>query len=211
MDIAILLYPRFTALDAVGPYEVLVRLPGMELGFVAERPGPVTTDTGCLTIQVERSIADVTDAQVLVIPGGPGSDDLMHDGPLHDWIRSVHETTRWTTTVCTGSLILASTGLLRDTPAVTHWLAMDRLGELGAIPTAQRVVTSGRFATAAGVSAGVDLALTIAADLQGDEVAQMIQLGIEYDPQPPFASGSPETAPPEITAAMRQLSRHVMH
>lgn len=203
MKIAIFVFPRFTALDAVGPYEVLSRLPGADLTFVGENPGSVRTDTGRLGLEVDATIADVDSADILLVPGGPGQNDLMSDGPVHTWLRHMDKKSTWTTSVCTGSLILAAAGLLEGRPATTHWSALDQLKKYGAIPTEERVVTDGKYVTAAGVSAGIDMALTLTAKVAGDDYAQRLQLAIEYDPQPPFNAGSPRTAPPEILAALQ--------
>jgi putative intracellular protease/amidase len=203
LKIAIFVFPRFTALDAIGPYEVLSRLPDANLTFVGENPGSVRTDTGRLGLEVDATIADVDSADVLLIPGGPGQSDHMSDGPVHSWIRHIDASSTWTTTVCTGSLILAAAGLLESRPATTHWSALAELKKYGAIPTQERVVTDGKYVTAAGVSAGIDMALTLTAKIAGEDYAQRLQLAIEYDPQPPFNSGSPRTAPPEILAAMQ--------
>jgi transcriptional regulator GlxA family with amidase domain len=143
---------------------------------------------------------------VLLIPGGPGEDVLREDAVI-DWVRAAHETSTWTTSVCTGALVLARAGVLDGVRATTHWLAMDRLGELGAIPTSERVVQEGKIVTAAGVSAGIDMALTLAARIAGDDVAQTIQLYTEYDPQPPFDAGSPAKAPEHIMDPVRARSR----
>jgi putative intracellular protease/amidase len=203
LKIAIFVFPRFTALDAVGPYEVLSRLPGADLTFVGENPGSVRTDTGRLGLEVDATIADVDSADILLVPGGPGQNDLMSDGPVHTWLRHMDKKSTWTTSVCTGSLILAAAGLLEGRPATTHWSALDQLKKYGAIPTEERVVTDGKYVTAAGVSAGIDMALTLTAKVAGDDYAQRLQLAIEYDPQPPFNAGSPRTAPPEILAALQ--------
>ena len=206
MQIAILLYDRFTALDAVGPYEVLSRLPGADLRFVGAEARPYTTDTGRLTVQADRSLDEVPSPDVLLIPGGPGEDVLREDRIL-DWVRTAHASTTYTTSVCTGALVLARAGVLDGVRATTHWLAMDRLRELGAIPTSERVVQEGKIVTAAGVSAGIDMALHLAAQIAGEEVAQTIQLFTEYDPQPPFDAGSPEKAPAELVERARGASR----
>ncbi len=207
MDIAILLYERFTALDAIGPYEVLSRLPGASVAFVAAEPGPVRTDSGALALLAERSIADVAHPEIVLVPGGPGEVAVRVGGPALEWLRQAHESSTWTTSVCTGSLVLAAAGVLEGRRATSHWLALEELGRLGALPVAERVVFDGKLATAAGVSAGIDMALALAAKLAGDEVAQAIQLGIEYDPQPPFDAGSPRTAPPPVVEALRARSR----
>jgi putative intracellular protease/amidase len=207
MKIAILLYQRLTALDAIGPYEVLSRLPGSSLTFVAQEAGPVRTDNGILTLLAESAIDDVDPPDIVLVPGGPGEVAARAGGPVLDWLRSVHETSTWTTSVCTGSLILAAAGVLEGKRATSHWLALEQLGRLGAVPVAERVVFDGKIVTAAGVSAGIDMALTLAARIAGDEVAQAIQLGIEYDPQPPFDAGSPAKAPADVVQLLRGRSR----
>jgi transcriptional regulator GlxA family with amidase domain len=198
MEIAIPIFDRFTALDAVGPYEVLSRLPDARVRFVAQEPGPQQTETRMLTLTAEASLADVPNPDVLVVPGGFGTRPLMEDESMLDWIRSVHEGSQWTTSVCTGSLLLAAAGLLDGLEATTHWGSLDVLAQHGAKPTQKRVVEQGKIITAAGVSSGIDMALTLAARIAGDEVAQAIQLSIEYDPQPPFDSGSLEKAPESV-------------
>jgi transcriptional regulator GlxA family with amidase domain len=203
MDIAIPLFDRFTALDAVGPYETLSRLPGARVTFVAAEPGPVLTDNRMLSLVAERALADLPHPDIVVVPGGIGTRAMMNDAELVDWVRVAHETTQWTCSVCTGSLVLGAAGLLDGLEATTHWMAMDTLASTGALPTGRRVVEQGKIITAAGVSAGIDMGLTLAARIAGDTVAQAIQLGIEYDPQPPFDSGSPEKAPAEVVEICR--------
>jgi putative intracellular protease/amidase len=210
MQIAILLYNRFTVLDAIGPYQVLSGIPGAEAVFVAEQPGPVRDEVGSLILSAGAGLADVPRPDVVVVPGGPGQNDQMHDGPLHDWLRAADQTSTWTTSVCTGSLILAGAGLLAGRRATTHWLAMDELGALGATPVGDRVVSDGKYVTAAGVSSGIDMALTLAGRLAGDEAAQAIQLMIEYDPQPPYDAGSADRAPAEIVSRLRARSRFLL-
>jgi transcriptional regulator GlxA family with amidase domain len=203
MQIAILLFERLTALDAVGPYEVLSRLPSATVTFVAREPGPKRTDNGWLALTADAALQDVPAADVVLVPGGVGRKALMDDRAVHDWLRRAHETSTWTTSVCTGSLVLAAAGLLANKRATTHWLAMRELQELGAQPVEQRVVFDGKLVTAAGVSAGIDMALSLAAEIAGEQVAQAIQLGIEYDPQPPFDSGSPLSASPRTVELIR--------
>jgi putative intracellular protease/amidase len=198
MQIAYLLYDRFTALDITGPHDAFNSVPGNESVFVAKEPGPISNESDTLKMVAEASLADVTEPDIVVVPGGFGNRMLMEDQELHDWIRQVHENTTWTTSVCTGSLLLAAAGLLDGKPATGHWLARDQLAELGAKPVPERVVETGKIVTAAGVSSGIDMALHLIQKINGVEVAQAVQLGIEYDPQPPLDSGSPEKAPKEI-------------
>jgi putative intracellular protease/amidase len=210
MEVAILIFDRLTALDAVGPYEVLRSVPGATVKFVAMERGPKRTDAGSLALVADYELGEVTAPDVIVIPGGPGQIALMDDQPVLDWIRQAHQTSRWTTSVCTGSLILGAAGLLKGLRATTHWLALDILRSLGAEPVSERVVIEGKIVTAAGVSAGIDMALTLVARESGMAAAQAIQLGIEYDPQPPFNSGSPAKAPAEIVELLRSRSRFIM-
>ncbi|HKG23141.1 MAG TPA: DJ-1/PfpI family protein [Blastocatellia bacterium] len=210
MEIAILIFDRFTALDAIGPYEVLRSAPEASVKFVARERGPVRTDAGSLALVADYALDEVTSPDVLVVPGGPGQVALMDDQATLGWVRRVHEGTKWTTSVCTGSLILGAAGLLKGLRATSHWLALDILGKLGAEPVTERVVIEGKIITAAGVSAGIDMALTLAGREFGAETAQMIQLGIEYDPQPPFDAGSPGKAPQAIVERLRGWSRFIL-
>lgn len=205
MEIAILLYPGFTALDAMGPYEVLARLPGATLSFVAADPGPVTADTGRLTVSAERAIADLPAPDVVLVPGGPSPLHAAEDPETQAWLREAHGTAAWTASVCTGALALGAAGILDGRRATTHWASLGRLADHGARPVSERVVFDGDVVTAAGVSAGIDMALALAARVAGPEVAQAIQLGIEYDPDPPFDSGSPAKAPPQIVELVRAI------
>jgi transcriptional regulator GlxA family with amidase domain len=207
MEIAIVLYDRVTALDAVGPYEVLSRLPGASLTFAAAEAGPVRTDNGMLTLIAERSLSEIPRPDILLVPGGPGEVAARAGGTVLEWLRDAAQMSTWTTSVCTGSLVLAAAGLLDGRRATTHWLAMEQLERLGAQPVRERVVFDGNIVTAAGVSAGIDMALALAERVAGREVAEAIQLGIEYDPQPPFQAGSPDTAPAGIVEALRSRSR----
>jgi putative intracellular protease/amidase len=205
MQIAILLYDRFTALDAVGPYDVLGRLPGADLAFVAVEPGPVRTEQRTLALTADKVLSEVPHPDIVMVPGGFGTRDLFDDEAIIGWLREAHEHSKWTTSVCTGSLLLAAAGILEGVEAATHWLARDELAALGAIPVPDRVVQRGKILTAAGVSSGIDMALHLAALEAGEMVAQAIQLGIEYDPQPPFDAGSPEKAPAEVVEFMRTV------
>jgi putative intracellular protease/amidase len=209
MDIVIPLFDRFTALDAIGPYEVLSRLPGYRVTFVAEQPGVKTTDNGMLGLVAEKAFAELAHPEIVVVPGGIGTRALMHDATMLGWVRTAHATSQFTCSVCTGSLVLGAAGILDGLEATTHWASMELLGSTGARPTSRRVVEQGKIITGAGVSAGIDMALTLAARVAGDAVAQAIQLGIEYDPQPPFDSGSLEKAPPEAIDLCRRVERAV--
>jgi transcriptional regulator GlxA family with amidase domain len=207
VQIAILIFDGLTALDAIGPYEVLSRVPGAEVRFVGKQQGPKRTDTGGLGLEADLAIRELPRAEVVLIPGGAGSRPLMQDPEVLDWVRAVHRDSTWTTSVCTGALVLGAAGILDGKRATTHWAFMDRLAQLGAKPVAERVVEDGKVVTAAGVSAGIDMALTLAGRLAGDQVAQAIQLGIEYDPQPPFDTGSPTKASPELVELIRSTQR----
>ncbi|MGW0464892.1 DJ-1/PfpI family protein [Streptomyces sp. NPDC003027] len=203
MQIAVLLYDRFTALDAVGPYELLARLPGAETVFVAKETGPVRGDQGSIALVADRSLADVPHPDIVLVPGGPGARLAMHDPEILAWLRTADATSTWTTSVCTGSLVLGGAGLLSGRRATSHWLALDDLKPLGAEPTGERVVFDGKYVTAAGVSSGIDMALHLLGRIAGDETAQTIQLLTEYDPQPPYDAGSPAKAPAAIVAHWR--------
>ncbi len=205
MHVAIPLYPRFTALDAVGPYTVLAFAPGWRVTFVAAEPGPVTDDRGALSLAATASYDDVPDPDVIVVPGGPGTFDALADEALLGWIRRAHERTSWTTSVCSGSLLLGAAGLLDGLSATTHWAALELLRQYGAEPVSERTVVQGKVVTAAGVSAGIDMALTLLARARDEETAQAVQLAIEYDPRPPFDAGSPRTAPAGIADRALQL------
>lgn len=203
MQIAILLYDRFTALDAVGPYEVLSRIPGAEVVFTAVRPGPVRTDMASLALTADAALGEVTSPDIVLVPGGPGTADFIADEPILDWIRAVDANTTWTTSVCSGSLLLAAAGLLTGRRATSHWICLEYLPAFGAVPATDRVVIDGKYATAAGVSAGIDLALDLTGRVAGDRIAEAIQLVIEYDPRPPYAMGSTATAPAALVEALR--------
>jgi transcriptional regulator GlxA family with amidase domain len=199
MEIAIPLYDRFTALDAVGPYEVLWRVPGARVRWVGAEARPYATDRG-LELVAQATFDDVPAPDVLVVPGGTGTLDALEDDRLVEWIRGADATSTWTTSVCTGALLLGAAGLLAGRRATTHWAYLDRLADYGATPTSERVVREGKVVTSAGVSSGIDMALTLAAELAGADVAQAIQLRIEYDPEPPFDTGSIAKAPAHVVA-----------
>ncbi|QIP83503.1 DJ-1/PfpI family protein [Streptomyces sp. Tu 2975] len=209
-QIAVLLFDRFTALDAVGPYEMLCRLPDADVVFVAERTGPVANDRDELSLVATRTLDEVTAPDIVLVPGGPGQDAQMRNETLLDWLRAVDAATTWTTSVCTGSLLLAAAGLLKGREATSHWLALEQLEVLGARPTGRRVVTDGKYVTAAGVSSGIDMGLTLVGRLAGDEHARAVQLLTEYDPQPPYDAGSPLKAPAHLVEEFRTKSRFVL-
>jgi len=207
MLIGIPIFEGLTALDAVGPYEVLSRIPDATVIFVATSVGMKRTDQGSLGLYADADVAEVPHCDVILVPGGPGVEEAAQDERLLAWVRAVDKTSVWTTSVCTGALVLGAAGLLRGRRATTHWLSVERLAGLGAVWDASRVVTDGKYMTAAGVSAGIDMALTLAAHLAGETVAQAIQLSIEYDPQPPFQAGNSTDAPPGIVDLVRQVAR----
>jgi transcriptional regulator GlxA family with amidase domain len=206
--VAIPLFPRFTALDGIGPYEVLQRVPGYDITFVGHERGPVRSDNGFLGIEVDATFEELTDPDIVVFPGGVGTRPLVHDERVLDWVRTAHRTTTYTTSVCTGSLVLAAAGLLDGLTATTHWGALEHLGKLGAVPTDARVVEhlDRRIITAAGVSSGIDMALRLVELLVDATAAQACQLMIEYDPQPPFDAGSVAKAGDAVLARAAEYS-----
>jgi transcriptional regulator GlxA family with amidase domain len=206
MEIAMLIYDKLAGLDAIGPYEVLRNVPGWDLRFVAKQKGEVRDENGALGLIADYSLEEVTAPDVVLVPGGAGSRTLMKDEQALEWLRQVDRTTKWTTSVCTGSLILGAAGLLEGKRATSNWLLLDVLRQFGADPVGGRFVEDGKVVTAAGVTAGIDMALHLVSREVGDEVAQAIQLGIEYDPDPPFDCGSPEKAPAEIVELVRTVA-----
>ena len=208
-DIGILLFDGITALDAIGPYEVLQRLPGARVRMLGARRGPVRTHEGSLSLVADYELAECAHPDLVLVPGGFGVDRLLHDAATLAWIRDAHATSQWTTSVCTGSLLLGAAGVLRGLRATSHWNSLEHLREYGAEPTLERVVFQGKVVTAAGVSAGIDMALALVARLADDDVAQAIQLSIEYDPQPPFDAGSPSKAPPRVVEIVRRSMARV--
>jgi transcriptional regulator GlxA family with amidase domain len=203
MQIVFLLFDGLTALDAVGPYEVLARLPGAEVSFVGKTAGTILTGDQKLRVGTDAALEDVKACDLLVVPGGFGTRPLESDARVLDWVRAIDQTTRITASVCTGSFVLAAAGLLKGKRATSHWAVRHRLAEYGAIPVGERIVRDGKFATAAGVSAGIDLGLALALELAGPEVAATIQLGIEYDPAPPLDAGHPDRAPAAVRDSLQ--------
>ncbi len=206
MRIAFLLFDGVTALDVIGPYEVLSRLPGIESVFVAREPGAKSA-TGGLRLLADQALSDVAYPEVVVIPGGSGVRALLNDEPILSWLRAAHSRSCWTTSVCTGALLLGAAEILRGLRATTHWRSLELLSSFGAEPVSERVVESGKVITAAGVSAGIDFALLLASRIRGDGMAKAIQLALEYDPRPPFDCGSPEKAGPELVELVRQSAQ----
>jgi len=208
LQVAIPLFPRLTVLDAIGPYEVLQRIPEVDVIFVGSDKGEVRSENGMLGLLADATFEDVPRPQVIIFPGGSGTGPLEHDERVLGWVRRAHATTAFTTSVCTGSLVLGAAGLLRGLTATTHWSGYDLLAAHGAIPTAERVVEhlDQRIITAAGVSSGIDMALRLAELLVDRTAAQAAQLMIEYDPQPPFDCGSPAKAAPEVLARVREYA-----
>jgi len=197
MQIAILLFDDITALDAVGPYEVLASLPDAEIRMVARHPGPKRA-AGGLGLVADHALSAVPDPDIIVIPGGDGVQAVMNDEDVLEWLRAAHATSRYTTSICTGALILGAAGLLQGLKATTHWRHRDRLRQFGARPVDRRYVVEGKIITAAGISAGIDMALHLVRLIADDTMAQKVQLRLEYDPHPPFNAGSPATAPQEV-------------
>lgn len=199
--IGMLIFPRMTQLDLTGPYEVLARLPDTAVDLVARTLDPVKTDRG-LQIVPTVTFADCPPLDVIMVPGGPGQQDLMENETVLEFLRKQAASAKYITSVCTGSLVLGAAGLLKGRRATCHWAAIDHLKLLGAIPVRERVVADGNIVTGAGVASGIDFALKLAAILEGEQVAREIQLQIEYDPDPPFDSGSPKTASPAMLEAL---------
>jgi transcriptional regulator GlxA family with amidase domain len=206
MQIAIVVYPGFTALDFIGPYEVLRNLPGTEVRFVWHEPGPITADSGVLVVGATHSFDETPSPDVLLVPGGMTTFEHARDEKLLAWVRKVNQSATWTASVCSGSVILAAAGLLEGKRATSHWLAVPTLKAFGVTPVSdERIVHEGSIVTCAGVSAGIDLGLWLAGEIGGEGTAKAIQLGIEYDPQPPFDSGHMSKASMATKAAATAL------
>ncbi|HZA09494.1 DJ-1/PfpI family protein [Mycobacterium sp.] len=205
-QIAIVTYPGFTALDMIGPYEVLHFLPDAELRFLWHEPGPITADSGVLVVGATHSFDETPSPDIILVPGGVTTMEHARDQKLLDWLRQAHHNATWTTSVCSGSVILAAAGLLTGRRAASHWLALSALKALGAVPVGdERIVQEGDIITSAGVSAGIDLAMWLAGQIVGEPRAKAIQLAIEYDPQPPFDSGHMSKASASTKAAATAL------
>jgi cyclohexyl-isocyanide hydratase len=201
--IGMLIFPRLTQLDMTGPYEVLARLPNTRVHLVAHTLAPVQTDRG-MQIVPTVTFADCPQLDLVMVPGGPGQQELMDDEVVLEFLRKQAAGAKYVTSVCTGSLVLGAAGLLKGRRATSHWAALEHLRPLGAIPVSEKVVMDGNIITGAGVTSGIDFALGVAAVLEGEEIAKQIQLQIEYDPAPPFNSGSPDTASPEVLTLVKK-------
>jgi transcriptional regulator GlxA family with amidase domain len=204
-NVAVLVFDKLAVQDMVGPYEVMRNVPDWKVELVAKRKGEVRAEGG-LGLIADRSLDEVDTADIVLVPGGVGNRPLLDDEETLDWLRAIDATTRWTTSVCTGSLVLGAAGLLEGKRATGNWLYLEPLREYGADPVGGRFVEDGKTITAAGVTAGIDMALHLVATDVSPEIAQAVQLGIEYDPDPPFDSGSPEKAPPEIVELVRSVA-----
>jgi putative intracellular protease/amidase len=207
MDIAVALFNQVTALDAIGPYEVLQRLPGAEVCFVGHRKGEIRTDNGFLGLTVDRTFDEVPSPDIVLVPGGIGTRALVHDARILDWIRDAHETSQFTTSVCTGSLLLGAAGVLEGLRATTHFSARQLLAKYGAEPSEDRVVVEGKVITAAGVSSGIDMALQLAERLTDATTSKALQLMIEYDPQPPHDAGALHKVDAAVLARVQELAK----
>ena len=203
LQIGIVLFPKVTQLDFTGPLQVFSRVPGATVHLIWKRIEPMPSDT-VMTITPTITFADCPQLDVICVPGGAGTDDMVNDAEMLDFLRQQAADAKFVTSVCTGSLVLGAAGLLRGYKATTHWTAMDHLAPFGAVPTKTRVCVDRNRVTGGGVTAGIDFALTLVSILVNRQTAEAIQLGIEYNPAPPFNSGSPDTAPPEVLAALKQ-------
>lgn len=210
MKIAALIFDKITVLDIVGPVEALSWLPGSEIVWVGKEKGPIRAAPTGLGMTIDKTLDEVTSADVLIVPGGPGVRPLLKDEPVLDWVRKIHATTQWTTSVCTGSLLLGAAGLLKGLDATTHWNSAAVLESFGAKYLEQRVIPRGKVVTSAGVSSGIDMALWLIGKIAGDEAAQAAQLCIEYDPQPPYDAGAPSKAGPAIVARARETVKEII-
>ena len=205
IKIVILLFDRITALDAVGPFEVLSKIPNSKVYFAAIEPGTVSC-MGGLKLVAEYPIKDITEADILVIPGGTGINNLLNNVDILDWIIKIHKTTKYTASVCTGSLLLGAAGLLKNLRATTHWNHIEKLKNFGAEPVKSRYVIDGKVITSAGVSAGIDMSLKLAELVGSESLSKLIQLAIEYDPEPPYDAGSPDKISKELLAVFHKAN-----
>jgi len=210
MKIAALIFDKITVLDIVGPVEVLSWVPGAEIVWVGKAKGPIRAAPTGLALTVERTLDEVSDPDILIVPGGPGVRLLLEDEAVLDWVRNVHARTQWTASVCTGSLLLGAAGLLRGLDATTHWNSAAALESFGAKYREQRVIPRGKIVTSAGVSAGIDMALWLAGKIAGDDAAKAAQLCIEYDPQPPYDAGAPSKAGAAVIERARATVKDIL-
>jgi len=210
MKIAALIFDKITVLDIVGPTELLSWVPGSEIVWVGKELGPIRAAPTGLAINVEHTLDEVSSADILIIPGGPGVRLLLQDEKMLDWVRKVHATTKWTTSVCTGSLLIGAAGLLKGLEATTHWNAAATLESFGATYREKRAVPQGKIVTSAGVSSGIDMALWLVGRIAGDDAAKQAQLCIEYDPQPPYDAGAPSKADPLVVEKARATVKDIV-
>lgn len=208
LQVVIPLFPKFTALDGIGPYEVLQRTPDLDVTFIGHERGEVRSENGFLGITRDATFEEVPHPDIIVFPGGVGTRPLAHDERVLDWVRTAHETSRFTTSVCTGSIVLGAAGLLDGLTATTHWSTYDELAATGAVPVSTRVVEhlDRRIITAAGVSSGIDMALRLMELLFDRVAAEASQLMIEYDPQPPFDAGALDKVSPEVVTRVVEFA-----
>lgn len=210
MKIAALLFDKLTVLDIVGPTEVVSWIPGVDIVWVGREKGPVKAVPTGLSVTVEQTLDEVTEADVLMVPGGPGVRLLLEDEAHLDWVRRIHETTTWTTSICTGSLLLGAAGLLNGLTATTHWMSAEVLEKFGATYSEERVIPQGKIVTSAGVSSGIDMALWLMGQIEGQEAAEAAQLSIEYDPQPPFDAGAPSKAGEAVIGRVKETVQAII-
>lgn len=206
--IGMVIFPGLTQLDLTGPWEVFVRLPRTKVSLVAETTTPIISEGG-LKIMPDMAFDDAPQFDLIFVPGGTGINPMMTDAALMSFLQKQAQQAKYITSVCTGALLLGAAGLLRGKRATTHWLSMDLLGIFGAVPVYQRVVTDGNLITGGGITSGIDFGLTVAAELEGQAAAEKIQLMMEYNPQPPFNSGSPDQADPSLVQKIRADRTHI--
>jgi putative intracellular protease/amidase len=205
LNIVILIFDGLTALDAVGPFEVLAKVPGAKIQFAGLEKGPITCRGG-LKLYAEYSIEEITETDILLIPGGKGINNLLTNEVVLNWVRMLHNNTKYTVSVCTGALLLAAAGILKGVKATTYWNSADKLKSYGVEFVKSRYVVEGKIVTSAGVSAGIDMSLKLVAMLNGEPVAKIIQLAIEYDPAPPFDAGSPDKISKTLLEAFHRVN-----
>lgn len=206
MNLSAFIFDELTLLDLIGPLEILARIPNLEITLIGKKLTPISTSVANIKLTPQKTITELANTDILLVPGGFGTRALSNDASLLAEIARLHQTTQWTVSICTGSILLAAAGLLSSIAATTHWSAVEELEHFGAIYKAERVIVQDKIITAAGVSSGIDMALLLASKLKGEMLAKAIQLSIEYDPRPPFEAGSPQKAGAEIVEIVRNAS-----